>query len=165
MRFAPSGRRLWVQAGIRAAGSQSRLNPGDIDDDRIGASRRRSDIQTFFRSYYASQYIAPGADGRFGTLDDVFVLTNETLRQVQDRVLPLNTLINGVLVASDSVRVPLFTANPAWGSLNFVGGYAVSERVNVTFGVNNLLDQNYRSMGSGIDAPGINAFAGIRYKF
>ena len=93
------------------------------------------------------------------------MLTNETLRQVQDRVLPLNTLINGVLVASDSVRVPLFTENPAWASLNFVGGYAVSERVNLTFGVNNLLDQNYRSMGSGIDAPGINAFAGIRYKF
>ena len=165
MRFAPSGRRLWVQAGIRAAGSQSRLNPGDIDDDRIGASRRRSDIQTFFRSYYASQFIAPGADGRPGTADDVFVLTNETLRQVQDRVLPLNTLINGVLVASDSVRVPLFTENPAWASVNFVGGYALSERVNLTFGVNNLLDQNYRSMGSGIDAQGINAFAGVRYKF
>jgi outer membrane receptor protein involved in Fe transport len=95
----------------------------------------------------------------------VFIPTKETLRQVQDRVLPLNSTINGVLVASDAVRIPLYTANPAWATLSVVGGYPVTDSVNLTFGLNNIFDQNYRSMGSGIDAPGINAFASLHYSF
>ena len=32
-------------------------------------------------------------------------------------------------------------------------------------GVSNLFDSNYRSHGTGIDAPGINAFVGLRWSF
>ena len=163
--FAPGGGKPWIEVGMRAAGSQARFNQGDIDDDRIGASRRRSDIATFFKSNTVASQLAPGADGRLGTADDIFTPTNETLRQIQDRVLPLNTTINGVLVSADSIRIPLYTSVPRWATMNIRGGFALGERTHVTLGVNNLFDKNYRSIGSGVDAPGFNLYAGVRYIF
>lgn len=163
--FAPGGGKPWIEFGIRAAGSQARFSQADFDDDRIGGSRRRSDIAAFFRSNTVASQIAPGGDGRPGTADDVFTPTNETLRQIQDRVLPLNTTINGVVVAADSVRIPLYTSVPRWSTVNIRGGFTLAERTNVTLGVNNLFDNNYRSIGSGVDAPGFNVYAGIRYIF
>ncbi len=165
LRYTPSGRRPWLHAALRAAGPQPRLNQGDVDDDRIGASRRRSDIQTVFRSYHLAPFIAYGPDGRPGTTDDLFLPTNETLRQIQDRVLPLNTVVNGVLIAADSVRVPLYVRNPGWVTVNLTGGYPITDQLNVTFGVSNLLDKNYRTIGSGIDAPGVNFYCGLRFLF
>jgi hemoglobin/transferrin/lactoferrin receptor protein len=165
LRYAPTGRRPWFEVGFRIAGPQNRLNGGDIDDDRIGASRRRSDIATFFKSYTVAPFINPGADHKLGTADDIFTATNESLLQIQDRVLPLNTVINGVLVSGNGIRVPLYPKVPGWTALNFRGGYPLREKLALTFGVNNVLDHNYRAIGSGVDAPGINVFAGVRYMF
>ncbi|HEV2446353.1 MAG TPA: TonB-dependent receptor, partial [Candidatus Sulfopaludibacter sp.] len=165
VRYAPSGRRLWVELAMRLAGPQNRLNGGDIDDDRIGGSRRRSDIASFFRSYSVAPFLAPGADGRLGTADDVFAPTGETLLQIQNRVLPLNTTINGVFVSGDGIRVPLYPNVPGWTAINVRGGYPLSERMSLMFGVNNLLDHNYRAIGSGLDAPGANVYAGLRCSF
>jgi hemoglobin/transferrin/lactoferrin receptor protein len=165
LRYTPSERRPWLEASLRLVGPQARLNSGDIDDDRIGGSRRRSDIQTFFRSHSVSPYISPGSDGRLNTADDFFIPTGETLRQIQDRVLPLNTVINGVLVANDGIRIPLYPKTPGWVSLNVAGGYRLSERASANFGVNNVFDHSLRAIGSGIDAAGISVFAGMRYTF
>ncbi len=41
--------------------------------------------------------------------------------------------------------------------------YRLSERHTLIFGVENILDKNYRINGSGIDSPGVNAM--LRYSF
>ena len=54
---------------------------------------------------------------------------------------------------------------PGWTALNIRAGYPLFERVSLILGVGNMLDHNYRAIGSGVDAPGINAFAGVRCVF
>jgi hemoglobin/transferrin/lactoferrin receptor protein len=120
VRYAPSGK-YWLELRSRFAGSQYRLNGGDIDDDRIGASRRRSDIATFFKGGFVRPYLLAGADGNFGTSDDLFSPTAETLRQIQDRVLPIGTTINGVTVVNDSTRVPLYLGTDSWWTIDING--------------------------------------------
>lgn len=164
VRYAPSGR-WWGELSGAFAGAQRRLSAGDLDDERIGASRRRSDIAGFFRSAIVNQYLSAGADGRMGTADDLFTPTGETLSQIQNRVLPLGAVINGVAVLNDNTRVPLFRQTDSWVTLNVRGGVALKESLNLTFGVMNVLDRNYRIHGSGIDASGANAFIGIKLMF
>ena len=165
LRYLPSSRHFWFQTDLRFSGPQVRLNGGDIDDDRIGASRRRSDIASFFRGSYVAPYLGPGPDGKLGNADDIFTPTNETLLQIQNRVLPIGSVINGVLVTGDGTRVPLYTQSDGWWTLEFSGGKPLTERLSVNFGVANIFDQNYRAIGSGVDNPGVNAYVGLRYSF
>jgi outer membrane receptor protein involved in Fe transport len=164
VRFSPVSR-YWIEVRGRFAGSQYRLSGGDIDDDRVGASRRRSDIATFFRGGYVASYLLAGTDGKLGTADDIFSPTGETLKQIQDRVLPIGTTINGVKVVNDSTRAPLYLGTDGWWTLDLSGGWNLGENSKLNFGLTNLLDKNFRSHGSGIDAAGINAFVGLRYSF
>ena len=113
--YTPSGRRPWFLINSRFAGPQTRLNGGDIDDDRIGASRRRSDVASFFRAGVVSRYIQPGSDGMLGNADDVFGPTGETLLQIQNRVLPLGATINGVLVSGDGIEFRCISGTPDGG--------------------------------------------------
>jgi outer membrane receptor protein involved in Fe transport len=155
-RYTPSGRRPWMEWGVGFAGAQERLNGGDLDDERIGAARSRRDIADFFGGAVAAAYI--GADG-------VFRPTGETLAEIQNRVLPLGAVVNGVRVAGDQTRVPLLLRTAGWYSLELRGGLPLGERVSLQFAAVNLLDRNYRLHGSGVDAPGFNAYLGIRYRF
>lgn len=155
VRYTPTGRRPWLSMAVRFAGPQLRLGGGDLDDDRMGASRRRSDIGDFFRGGTVSGWIEGGR----------FLPTGETLREIQDRVLPLGSIINGVRVAGDGTRVPLYTSTAGWWSADLQGGYPLTERLQVQFGVGNIFDRNYRVHGSGIDAPGTNFYTGVRYTF
>ena len=163
--YVPAGRRPWLLVNARAAGAQTRLNGGDIDDERIGASFRRSDIASFFTATVNDRYLSPGPDGRKGTADDVFTITGETLLQIQNRVLPIGSTINGVTVTSDGTRVPMYLKTTGWWTLDIHSGVPVTERLGLQFGVSNLLDRNYRVHGSGVDALGINAWVGARYVF
>ncbi len=138
--------RSWWRTYLLFAGPQSRLSGGDIDDERIGASRSRSDIAAVFQSTRLSPFIGQG----------VFTPTGETLRQVQDRVLP------GL---ADSTRAAFYQETAGWLSWNLHGGYSLTERVSVTGGVFNILDRNYRVHGSGVDAPGVSAFLGLRFQY
>ncbi|NWG13784.1 MAG: TonB-dependent receptor [Acidobacteria bacterium] len=165
LRYAGSGRKPWLELQAVITGMQDRLSAGDLDDERIGASRSRSNIRSFLRSGPAAGYLGPGQDGKAGTTDDVFMPTGETVAQVMDRVLPIGAVINGVTVTGDSSRVPMFVTSPGWFCLNLVGGMHFSERWGFNFGVANLLDRNYRIYGSGADAPGISVSAGLRYHF
>ena len=131
------GRRWWVEGVVRASGAQERLSGGDIDDERIGGSRRRSDIADFFNGARAP---------RIG----------ETLLQIQNWVLP------GV---ADSVRVALYSNTPGWTTVELRGMLPLGERWTVYGGLSNLADRNFRIHGSGVDAPGLNASLGARLTF
>jgi hypothetical protein len=154
-----ASRRLWLELSAVGAGAQNRLAPGDLDDERIGASRRRADIAAFFNGGLMAPYRRTAAGG------DVFVPTGETLRQIQDRVLPVGQTINGVPIANDQSRVPLLDRTRGWLTLDFRAGYSLTERVNLNFGVMNLLDRNFRIHASGVDMPGVNAFLGVHWRF
>lgn len=164
VRYTPLGR-FWLEIRNRFAGEQARLSGGDIDDDRIGASRSRTDIASFFRGGNASPYILTGADGKIGTSDDTFMPTGETLKQIQDRILPIGAVINGVTVTGDGTKVPLYLKTSGWYALDFMGGVSVGERTSLHFGLSNLGDRNYRIHGSGVDGTGFNLYAGFRYIF
>ncbi|HWP85286.1 MAG TPA: TonB-dependent receptor, partial [Terriglobia bacterium] len=157
--YSPSGNRPWLQGTLRFAGAQRKMNPGDLDDERIGASRSRADIANFFNSAIVQPYLLSDS----GVLR--FAPTGESLDQIRDRVLPLGAVVNGVPVVSNSTRVPLYASTPGWMVLDFTGGWALAERVSLRFGVLNLLDRNYRVHGSGIDSTGRSGFAGFEYTF
>lgn len=164
VRYSPSGK-VWLEAISAFTGSQYRMNGGDYDDDRMGASRSRTTIADFFAGGYAGQYIAPGPDGRTATADDIFRPTGETLRQIQDRVLPLGAVVNGILVSSAATRVPLYLGSPKWWTVGLRGGYSLTETLSLDVAAMNLTDRNYRIHGSGTDAPGIDVSVSLRYVF
>lgn len=165
LRYLPGGVLGWLEASARVSGPQDRLSGGDLTDERIGASRRRSDITSFFGGGRNSPYLLPGADGRPGTADDVFGPTGETAAQIRDRVLPIGATINGVTVVDDSTRVPLYTDTPGFVVINLGAGLTFTPQLRATVGLMNLLDRNYRSHGSGVDAPGRSAFASLSVSF
>jgi hemoglobin/transferrin/lactoferrin receptor protein len=82
----------------------------------------------------------------------ILLPTRETLAQVQLRILGPGLQPNA-----------LFSKNPGFALLNLRGGFRIGERSSVTVILENLFDKNYRTMGSGIDAPGMNA--AVRYSF
>jgi len=48
---------------------------------------------------------------------------------------------------------------------NLRGGIAIAENVSLNLALMNLLDRNYRVHGSGIDAPGVSLFIGLKFTF
>jgi hemoglobin/transferrin/lactoferrin receptor protein len=165
LRYQPGGRLAWVEVSAHASGAQKALSGGDLTDERIGAGRRRSDITDFFQGSLVSPYILPGGDGRLGTADDLFGPTGETAAQIRDRVLPLGATINGVTVVDDGTRVPLFTTNPAFVSVNLGAGLTVTRNIRLNIALMNVADRNYRIHGSGVDAPGASLFARLHVTF
>jgi outer membrane receptor protein involved in Fe transport len=155
LRYMPSRRRPWWEVSLAMAGKQSRLSGGDRDDERIGASFRRRDIQDFFQGSRVAPYLANG----------LFTPTNETLLQIQNRVLPLGTVVNGVTIADDNTRAPLYLSTAGWATLNVRAGLPLGEQWQIRAALENLLDRNYRFHGSGVDAPGINAYLSIGFRF
>ena len=159
------GRGSWVALGTHLAGRQPRLSGGDLTDERIGAARRRRDVVDFFRGSLVQPFMSAGADGAAGTADDLFVPTGETVAAIRDRVLPLGAVVGGVRVADDTTRVPLYTATAGYAVFHVQAGIELAESLSLNGAVWNLLDRNYRVHGSGVDAPGVNAFVGLRYRF
>ncbi|MDQ3009721.1 MAG: TonB-dependent receptor [Acidobacteriota bacterium] len=164
IRFQPGGR-LWFELSGNFSGEQHRLSGGDLTDERIGAARRRGDIVDFFNSSRVRPFIVAGADGALGTADDLFAPTGETIAQIRDRVLPIGATINGVLITDNNSRAPLHTSTAGFAALNLRSQFAITENVGVNVALMNFTDRNYRVHGSGVDAPGINLFAGLKFSF
>lgn len=159
LRWEPAGRRFWVETYSTGAYKQTRYSEEDFEEQRTGAARSRIDVANFFRNgAVARGLVRSDASGVLR-----LVATNETLEQVQNRVLPIGATINGITVVDDATDVPLFLNTAGFVTLNLRAGYRLGERHSLTFGLENLLDKNYRINGSGIDSPGINAT--MRYSF
>lgn len=137
LRWQPSGRPWWAEVFSIAAARQDRLSSNDLEQARIGATRGRQDIVDFFNH---------GAVARGLVRNGLLVATGETVEQVIARVLGSDA----------SRRVPLFTSLPGYATLNVRGGWRVSQRMTTTLILENVFDRNYRTMGSGIDAAGVN---------
>ncbi len=144
--------RWWVEPYVFGARRQSRLSTLDLDDRRTGATRTRAQIANFFaRGAFARGLILAGNDGRFGTVDDLLRVTNETVAQVQNRVL------------GSAASAPLFRYIPGFMVVSVRGGVQLSDRSELTLNLENLLDKNYRGISWGMDAPGRGL--GFRYQY
>jgi outer membrane receptor protein involved in Fe transport len=168
LRHHPSwfGNRIsMIELSGEFAGAQERFSGGDLTDERIGAGRRRRDITDFFLGSLVRPFLDAGADRAFGSGDDLFKPTGETLAQIRDRVLPIGATVNGVRIVDDNSRAPLFTRTPGYAAMHLRAGWRLSERIALDFAAMNLLDKNYRVHGSGVDAPGRSFFLRLRYSF
>ncbi len=153
LRYQPIGRSFWLEPYVYGAARNKRLSSLDLDDRRTGATRSRTNIQNFFRNGATVRgLVTAGADGKFGTADDILKPTNETLAQVQDRVL-----------GAGVTALPLFTEISGFVTVNFRGGVRFKERHEIIFDLENLLDHNYRGISWGLDAPGRGI--SVRYSF
>ncbi len=155
LRFEPSGKRYFVEGYATLADRQNRLSSLDLSDRRTGATRSRNDIRDFFRNGACVRgLVAPGPDGRCATGDETTLLaTNETLAQVQTRVLGTAT------------AAPLFTYIPGYGILGVRGGFRLGESSEVFLDFTNITDQTYRGLSWGIDGPGRGLTARYLYRF
>ncbi len=168
LRYQPTfwrGRLAFLEASSDLVGAQERLSGGDLTDERIGAARRRSDIASFFRGSLLRPFLRAGNDGAFGTADDVLAATGETMLQIQHRVLPMGASINGVRITDDNSRAPLYLKTAGYATVHLRGSFRLAERLHLDWAAMNLLDKNYRTHGSGIDAPGRNLFVRLRVGF
>jgi outer membrane receptor protein involved in Fe transport len=166
LRYQPDRKSYWVEAYAMLAGRQDRLSTLDLTDRRTGAARTRANIQNFFRRGACVRGLTtPGSNGQCLTAGGTLVATGETLRQVQDRLLPIGATINGVLVVDDQTAIPLFTAIPGYGLLNLRGGYRFNESQEITLDFENIGDKSHRAPGWGVDGPGRSITARYRYRF
>ncbi len=154
LRYDSPHRRFWVEPYLYGARKQGRLSTLDLDDRRTGATRSRANIASFFaRGAFARGLILAGTDGKFGTADDLLRPTNETLTQVQNRVL------------GSASSAPLYSYIPGFVTFGVRGGFRVGERHDVILDLENLNDKNYRGISWGMDAPGRGFSFRYSYKF
>ena len=66
------------------------------------------------------------------------------------------------IYASDSNGLPY---SPSWYTLNLRSQYSISNAIKVTFSIENITNQLYRTYSSGISAPGSNLILGVGYGF
>ncbi len=151
-RYETNNGRYWVEPYLFGARRQTRLSTLDLEDRRTGATRSRGAIANFFtRGALARGLIAPGADNRLGTADDLLKPTNETLAQVQNRVL------------GSAASAPLYSYIPGFLTFGIRAGLRFGERHTLLVDFENLNDKNYRGISWGMDAPG-RGF-GFRYTY
>ena len=54
---------------------------------------------------------------------------------------------------------------PAWFTLNWHGSFQLNKNFSFQAGIDNILDTQYRTFASGINAPGRNIFAAVRFRY
>jgi hemoglobin/transferrin/lactoferrin receptor protein len=163
--YRPTGKRYWIEGYTALAGRQDRLSTLDIADRRTGGARSRANIQNFFRRGACVRGLTTPGAGGCTTAGGILIPTGETLAQVQNRLLPIGSTINGVLVVNNDTAVPLFTAIPGYGLINVRGGYRFNENHEVSVDFENIADKSYRNPGWGIDGPGRSVTMRYGYRF
>ena len=166
LRYQSPGRSFWIEGYVKGHGRQDRLSSLDLSDRRTGGARTRDQIQNFFlRGACVRGITTPGASGQCGSTGGTLIATGETLSQVQDRVLPIGTVVNGVLIADNETSVPLFRAISGYALFNIRGGIRVNDNVDLTADLENIADKSHRAPGWGIDGPGRSFTLRMRYRF
>ena len=169
LRYEPSGRHYFVEAYSTLVGRLNRLSTLDLADRRTGAARSRNDIRDFFRRGACVRgLVNPGPDGRCASSpadETILIPTGETLLQVQNRLLPVGAVINGVRVVNDQTTVPLFPYLPGYGLFNLRSGFRFGEGSRITLDFENIFDHNYRGPSWGVDGPGRSVTARYQYRF
>ena len=139
-----TGPRVWIEGTTAFAAAQTRFNSGYLTDARIGATRTRASIATYFN----------GTATDLGLVrNGVLLETGESLAQVQQRVL------------GDAASAPLYSSHPGFFIVGARAGIRLSDHVEATVIGENLTDRNYRLYGSGADSPGANVQIRLRYAF
>lgn len=166
LRYQPKNKPFWIEFSGNFAGEQDRLSSLDLADRRTGAARSRAQIQNFFRRGACVRGITTvGINGQCNSAGGILIATGETLAQVQNRLLPIGTTINGVLIVNDNTAVPLFTSISGYALFNLRGGYTFKEKHRINIAFENMFDQSNRLPGWGIDGAGRNLRIVYQYQF
>lgn len=166
LRYQPRSR-FYVEAYSTVTAIQRRLSSLDLADRRTGAARSRAAIQNFFRRGACVRGLTtPGPTG-CGSASGTAILipTGETLLQIQNRLLPIGSTINGVTVVDANSNVPLYTSVPGYALFGVRGAVRFGERSEVLFDFENIGDKQYRGISWGIDGAGRGLTLRYRYKF
>lgn len=166
LRYQPRGTtRFYVEAYTVLAARQNRLSSLDLSDRRTGAPRSRAQIQNFFRRGACVRGVTtPGTSG-CGSAGGTLTATGETLAQVQNRLLPIGTTINGVTVINNDTAVPLYPYLPGYGLVGLRGTFRIGERSEIFMDFENIADKRYRGISWGVDGAGRGVTLRYRYKF
>ena len=70
-----------------------------------------------------------------------------------------------IINANSESEIINYYGIPAWSTLNFSLSYNFSKSINLQFSVNNILDEHYKSFGSGISAAGRNFITTFRVNY
>ena len=141
VRYQPQRGRYSIQFSSIMVAPQTRFSTLDAADRRSLATRTRANIANFFNR---------GAVVHGLVRNNILLSTNETVGQVQDRVLGA-----GVNAA------PMITRLPGFVLLNVRVNYRLGENQDLNFDIENLTDRNYRGVNWGVPGPGFDA--GVRY--
>ena len=164
LRYQPRSS-FYVEAYTTMTGRQNRLSSLDLSDRRTGAARSRTNIQNFFRRGACVRGVTtPGVTG-CGSAGGILIFTNETLAQVQNRLLPIGATINGVTVVNADTSVPTHPALAGYGLLGVRGVYRFDEHSEIFVDFENIFDKSYRGISWGIDGAGRGVTVRYRYKF
>jgi hemoglobin/transferrin/lactoferrin receptor protein len=148
------------------AAKQDRFSNLDLSDRRTGAARSRQQIQNYFRRGACVRGITtPGTNGQCGSAGGILIATGETLQQVQNRLLPIGSVINGVLVVDNNTSVPLYISYPAYALFNLRGGFRFNENQEILASFENIFDKSHRQPGWGIDGPGRSLTIHYQFRF
>lgn len=139
-----NARRFWVEGYGTIAGRQDRLSSLALADRRIGATRSRANIASFFNNGARVRGLVSG--GRL-------LATGETVEQVQNRVL------------GAAASAPLVTAIPGFGVVGLRAGIPLGERSDLLADLSNLADKSYRGIGWGIAGTGRSLTIKWRIRF
>ncbi len=170
LKYAPIGRRFWIEGYTNLAARQDRLSSLDLSDRRTAAPRSRSQIANFFRRGACVRGLTVNTNGTGcavtqGNPTYILQATGETLAQVQNRTLPIGAVINGVRVVNDNTSVPLFSYLPGYALFNVRGGFTLNEHSKVFVAFENIFDNFHRNPSWGIDGAGRSLLLQYRYKF
>jgi hemoglobin/transferrin/lactoferrin receptor protein len=164
LRYQPRSR-FYIEGYSILAGRQNRLSSLDINDRRTGGGRSRANIQNFFRRGACVRGLTtPGPTG-CGSAGGILIPTGETLAQVQNRLLPLASTINGIFVANDDTLVPTFPYLPGYGLVGVRGGVKFNDSSEISVDFENIFDKSYRGISWGIDGAGRGATVRYKYSF
>jgi outer membrane receptor protein involved in Fe transport len=164
LRYQPRSR-FYIEGYSILTGRQNRLASLDLADRRTGGGRSRANIQNFFRRGACVRGLTtPGPTG-CGSAGGILISTGETLAQVQNRLLPVGAIINGVPVVNNDTVVPTHPQLAGYGLVGVRGSLKLGERSEIFVDFENIFDKSYRGISWGIDGAGRGVTLRYRYEF